>query len=52
MSPTCIASFVKAGHPGAKYDVEGTGIEWKTAVLVKAADTVPPVKCRMERPAQ
>jgi branched-chain amino acid transport system substrate-binding protein len=52
MSPTYIASFVKAGQPGAKYDVEGTGYGWKTEVLVKAADTVPAVKCRMERPAK
>jgi len=52
MSPTYITSFVKAGTGGVKYDVEGTGYGWKTEMLSKAADSVPPVKCKMERPPQ
>ena len=52
MSPTYITSFVKAGPGGVKYDVEGTGYGWKTEMLSKAADSVPPVKCKMERPPQ
>ena len=50
MSPTYITSFVKAGQPGVKYDVEGTGFGWKTEMLSKAGDSVPPIKCQMERP--
>lgn len=50
MSPTYITSFVKAGQPGVKYDVEGTGFGWKTEVLSQAVDSVPPVRCTMERP--
>jgi branched-chain amino acid transport system substrate-binding protein len=51
MSPTYITSFVKAGQSGVKYDVEGTGFGWKTELLSKASDSVPPVKCQMERPS-
>jgi len=50
MSPTYITSFVKAGQPGVKYDVEGTGFGWKTEMLSKAADSIPPIRCQMERP--
>ena len=49
---TYITSFVKAGPGGVKYDVEGTGYGWKTEMLSKAADSVPPMRCKMERPAQ
>ena len=52
MSPTYITSFVKAGQPGVKYDVESTGFGWKTEVFSKANDSVPPVRCKMERPPQ
>jgi len=51
MSPTYIVSFVKAGQPGVKYDVEGTGFGWRTEVLSKADESVPPVRCKMERPS-
>jgi len=50
MSPTYITSFVKAGQPRVKYDVEGTGFGWKTEVLSKASDSVPPIRCKTERP--
>ena len=50
MSPTYITSFVKAGQPGVKYDEEGTGFGWKTEVLSKASESVPRVRCKMERP--
>ncbi len=36
--------------PGAKFDEEGTGWGWKTVGDVKAADTVLPTTCKMERP--
>jgi len=42
--------LAKAGQPGVKHDAEGTGYGWKTDVLVAAKDTVPAVKCQMERP--
>lgn len=50
MSPTYITSFVKAGQPGVKYDEEGTGFGWKTEVLSKASESVPRVRCKMDRP--
>ena len=50
MSPTYITSFVKVGQPGVKFDVEGTGYGWKTLAKIAAKDTMPPVKCEMERP--
>jgi branched-chain amino acid transport system substrate-binding protein len=36
--------------PGAKFDEEGTGWGWKSVGVVKAADTVLPTTCKMERP--
>ena len=36
--------------PGAKFDEEGTGWGWKTVGTVKAADTVLPTTCKMDRP--
>ena len=50
MSPTYITSFVKAGQPGVKYDEEGTGFGWKTEVLSKASESVPRIRCKMDRP--
>jgi branched-chain amino acid transport system substrate-binding protein len=44
-----IASFGPL-DPGAKFDEEGTGWGWKEAGKVKAADTVLPTTCKMERP--
>jgi branched-chain amino acid transport system substrate-binding protein len=50
MSPTYITSFVKVGQPGVRHDAEGTGFGWKTEVLSKASESVPPIRCKMERP--
>jgi branched-chain amino acid transport system substrate-binding protein len=50
IAPMYLLSFVKAGQPGVKHDAEGTGYGWKTDSLIEARDTVPPVKCEMERP--
>lgn len=52
LAPIYVTSFVKAGQPGVKFDTEGTGYGWKTEMTVAARDNVPPVKCRMERPAR
>jgi len=50
IAPIFVMSFVKAGQPGAQHDVEGTGYGWKTEVLVGAKDTIPPIRCQMDRP--
>ena len=50
IAPLYILSLVKAGQPGVKYDEEKTGYGWKTEAFIDAKDTVPPVRCQMERP--
>ena len=50
IDPLYILSLQKAGRPGAKHDVEGTGYGWKTEALIEAKDNVPPIRCQMERP--
>jgi branched-chain amino acid transport system substrate-binding protein len=37
-------------EPGQKFDEEGTGWGWKSVGVVKAADTVLPTTCKMDRP--
>jgi branched-chain amino acid transport system substrate-binding protein len=51
IAPIYVMSFVKAGQPGAKHDIEGTGYGWKTETVLAPNETVPPVRCAMERPA-
>ncbi len=50
IAPVYILSFARAGQPGVKHDEEGTGYGWKTEALIQAKDTVPSMKCQMERP--
>lgn len=50
LQPLFISSFVKAGTKGAKYDVERTGMGFKTEGRVEAKDTALPTTCKMERP--
>jgi branched-chain amino acid transport system substrate-binding protein len=52
MAPIYVTSFVKAGQPGVKFDTEGTGFGFKTELKVDAEKTVPPLNCKMERPAR
>ena len=52
LAPQYITSFAKAGQPGVKHDVEGTGLGWKTEMVSQAADAVPPIRCNMDRPAR
>jgi branched-chain amino acid transport system substrate-binding protein len=52
MAPIYVTSFVRKGQPGVKYDTENTGFGWKTERLVTAKDSVPPMRCAMERPAK
>ena len=48
--PLYVASFVRAGPGGVKYDVEGTGFGWKSEARIEAKDTVMPHACSMQRP--
>ena len=50
IAPIFVMSFVKAGQPAVKHDVEGTGYGWKTESLLAPNETLPPVRCAMERP--
>jgi len=50
IAPIYLLSLAKAGQPGVKHDAEGTGYGWKVDVVVPARDTLPAVKCQMERP--
>jgi branched-chain amino acid transport system substrate-binding protein len=52
MAPLYILSLAKAGQPPVDYDEESSGYGWKTEAFFEAKDTVPPVKCQMERPAK
>ena len=50
VAPMYVLSLAKAGQPGVKHDVDGTGFGWKTEALIAAKDNVPPMKCSMQRP--
>lgn len=50
MAPVYVTSFARRGAPGVRHDTEGTGYGWKTEFMVPAANNVPPMKCRMQRP--
>ena len=51
VQPLFISSFVKAGTKGAKYDVERTGMGFRTEARIEGKDTSLPTTCKMERPA-
>jgi branched-chain amino acid transport system substrate-binding protein len=50
IQPLYISTMVKAGQDGVKYDVDNTGMGWKTNFRVEAADTAMPTNCKMKRP--
>lgn len=50
VQPLFISSFVKAGTKGVKYDVERTGMGFRTEGRIEAKDTVTPTTCQMQRP--
>ena len=50
IAPIYVLGFAKAGQPGVKHDAEGTGYGWKTEALIEAKNTIPAMKCSMERP--
>jgi len=45
-----LARLTKVGEAGVNYDVEDTGLGWKTLAKVEGRDVVPPIKCTVERP--
>lgn len=51
IQPLFISSFVKAGGKGVKYDVERTGMGFRTEGRIEAKDTALPTSCKMQRPA-
>jgi len=50
IAPLHLARLSKAGEAGVKFDVEDTGLGWKTVAKVEGKDAVSPIKCRVERP--
>jgi branched-chain amino acid transport system substrate-binding protein len=50
VAPLYLASFVKAGQPGVRFDVEDTGYGWRLEGKADAKDAVPALKCTMQRP--
>ena len=50
IAPIYVLGLAKSGVPGVKHDAEGTGLGWKVEALIDAHETVPPIRCKMERP--
>ena len=50
VAPVYLAKLTKAGAAGIKYDVENTGMGWKTVSKVDSSGAIPEMKCKMERP--
>lgn len=51
IAPLYLACLSEAADPGVPFDVESTGLGWKTIAKVEGKDLIPPIKCRGERPA-
>ena len=51
IAPIYVLDLARSGTPGVKHDAEGTGLGWKVEALVQARDTIPPIRCAMQRPA-
>jgi branched-chain amino acid transport system substrate-binding protein len=52
IQPLYISTMTKAGTKAVKYDVENTGLGWKTNMRVEAANTAMPTPCKMNRPSK
>jgi branched-chain amino acid transport system substrate-binding protein len=50
IQPMYISTFVKAGAPGAKFDVERSGFGFRSDGRIEGKDTVMPTTCKMQRP--
>ena len=52
IQPLYLSTMTKVGTKGVKYDVENTGLGWKTDARIEAAATAMPTTCKMKRPAK
>ncbi len=50
LQPVYVSTLGGIGEEGVKYDVEKTGMGFKTKGRIEAIDTVLPTTCKMERP--
>jgi branched-chain amino acid transport system substrate-binding protein len=50
LQPMYVATFTKAGGAGVKYDVERTGLGFRSDGRIEAAKTAMPTTCKMQRP--
>jgi branched-chain amino acid transport system substrate-binding protein len=50
VAPVYLAKLSRTGAAGVKYEVENTGMGWKTVAKVDGSGAVPDMKCKMERP--
>ena len=50
LQPMYISMLTKAGTPGAKYDVERTGMGFRSEGRIEAKSTAMPTTCKMQRP--
>ncbi len=50
IQPLFISTFAKAGQPGLKYDLEGTGFGFKDDAKIENYVSAQPTSCKMERP--
>ena len=48
--PMFISTMVKAGTDKVKFDVEKTGLGWRTDMRVETETTMRPTVCEMKRP--
>jgi branched-chain amino acid transport system substrate-binding protein len=50
LQPMYVATFTKAGGSGVKYDVERTGLGFRSDGRIEGAKTAMPTTCKMQRP--
>jgi branched-chain amino acid transport system substrate-binding protein len=50
LQPMYVSTLTKAGKPGVKYDVERTGMGFRSEGRIEAQDTMLPTTCKMQRP--
>jgi branched-chain amino acid transport system substrate-binding protein len=49
MQPLYVATIAKVGGD-VKYDLENSGVGFRTDIRIEAKDTTLPTTCKMERP--
>ena len=50
LQPMYVSTLTKAGTSGAKYDVERTGMGFRSEGRIDAKSTAMPTTCKMQRP--